>query len=117
MGKLRQLPDRLHRVAPSLGYLVPQTRADQSRERDKRLAWRGWYKTARWQRLRWSVLVRDCFTCRMCSIVKSDTSQLVADHTIRHGGDAALFWDEQNLQCLCSTCHNSHKQRAERSAS
>lgn len=116
MGKLRQLPDRLHRVPPKLGYLTPRTSADHSRERDKRLAWRSWYKTARWQRLRWSVLVRDCFTCRMCDEAKADTSQLVADHTIRHGGDADLFWNADNLQCLCAPCHNSHKQRAERSA-
>ncbi|MFU1606582.1 HNH endonuclease [Sulfitobacter pontiacus] len=50
----------------------------------------------------------------MCGDVRSDTSQLVADHTIRHGGDPLLFWDDQNLQCLCAPCHNSEKQRAER---
>ncbi|GLO78503.1 HNH endonuclease [Sulfitobacter pontiacus] len=114
MGKLRQLPDGLHRVSPKLGYLAPQTRNEQSRDRDRRLAWRSWYKTARWQRLRWSVLLRDNFTCQMCGDVRSDTSQLVADHTIRHGGDPLLFWDDQNLQCLCAPCHNSEKQRAER---
>ncbi|MCZ4351544.1 HNH endonuclease [Roseovarius aestuarii] len=95
-------------------YLAPTTRAERSVARDAGLEWRRWYKTARWQRLRWSVLVRDLFTCQMCSKVELDTSLLVADHTVRHRGDADLFWDETNLQCLCKHCHDSHKQRAER---
>lgn len=113
MGKLRQLPSLLHRVAPRLDYLAPQTRADQSRERDQRLSWRRWYKTARWQALRWSVLVRDLFTCQMCGRVEADTSQLVGDHKTAHRGNPVLFWDSENVQCLCKACHDGAKQRAE----
>lgn len=114
MGKLKQLRDGLHRVAPVTRYLPRESKTEQTARRDASQAWRAWYHTARWQRLRWSVLVRDLFTCRMCRDLVADTSQLVADHIERHRGDPDLFWDDRNLQCLCKHCHDSHKQRAER---
>lgn len=88
----------------------------RSRERDAALPWRVWAKTARWQRLRWSVLVRDLFTCRKCGRTEADTSRLVADHIVPHRGDERLFWDENNLQCLCKNCHDSVKQAEEQSS-
>ncbi|PSJ19969.1 HNH endonuclease, partial [Halomonas sp. ND22Bw] len=30
-----------------------------------------------------------------------------------HRGDEALFWDFDNLQCLCGACHSGAKQREE----
>ena len=69
---------------------------------------------ARWQKLRWSVLVRDLFACQMCKCVEADTSKLVADHRTPHRGDEALFWDASNLQCLCKDCHDRLKQAEER---
>lgn len=78
------------------------------------LPWRAWYKTGRWKALRWQILLRDGFTCRMCGRLETDTSQLVGDHVIPHRGDAALFWDETNIWCLCARCHSSTKQAEER---
>lgn len=40
----------------------------------------------------------------------------VVDHKIPHRGDQQLFWDKSNWQALCDHCHNSHKQRLEKSA-
>jgi 5-methylcytosine-specific restriction endonuclease McrA len=64
------------------------------------------------------VLVRDLFTCQMagCGRIEPDTSKLVADHKVAHRGDERLFWDEQNLQCLCKDCHDRLKQSEERSS-
>jgi 5-methylcytosine-specific restriction protein A len=110
----------LKRIAPTLTVLPPRVAflsddaASASRLRDARHEWRAWYKTSRWQRLRWSVLVEDLFTCAVCKVIHSDTSQLVADHKVAHRGNAALFWDKGNLQCLCKACHDSTKQAAER---
>jgi 5-methylcytosine-specific restriction endonuclease McrA len=59
------------------------------------------------------VLVAALFTCAMCRRTEA-SARLVADHIIPHRGDEALFWDRTNLQCLCKTCHDGHKQRAER---
>lgn len=77
-------------------------------------AWRKWYHTKRWVRLRWEVLARDLFTCRMCGRTHGDTSKLVADHIRPHRGRAELFWLASNLQTLCADpCHNTVKQREE----
>lgn len=111
MGKLKMLGSPLKRLPPAVRFLERPTAAEASRARDARHAWRAWYKTARWQRLRWSILVRDLFTCRMCRRVEGDTKQLVADHVTPHRGDEALFWSPDNLQCLCKACHDSAKQR------
>lgn len=39
----------------------------------------------------------------------------VVDHITPHRGDRRLFWDRANWQPLCKQCHDSHKQRAEKS--
>jgi len=108
---------RLSFGAPCLPTSAPAVRIDDPVHavRDRSQPWRAWYKTARWQRLRWQCLVRDLFTCRMCGwLGGNDTSQLVADHVRPHRGRAADFWDLGNLQCLCKACHDGAKQRVER---
>lgn len=113
MGKLQGLRPRLDRLAPKVGWLDEGPAG--SRARDARLAWRAWYKTARWQRLRWSVLVDAAFTCAMCGSV-AESRRMVADHKVAHRGNAELFWDRGNLQALCKGCHDGAKQRAEAGA-
>lgn len=39
----------------------------------------------------------------------------VVDHIVPHKGDMELFWDRGNWQSLCKQCHDSHKQRLEKS--
>ena len=34
------------------------------------------------------------------------TPATVVDHIVPHRGDHALFWDEQNWQPLCKSCHD-----------
>lgn len=110
---LKRIEPRLASLPPKVRFL-DSTKAEASRARDARLEWRAWYKTARWQKLRLSVLLRDLFTCAICGDVRADTAQLVADHKVAHRGNAALFWDAENLQCLCAHCHNATKQAEER---
>ena len=87
-----------------------------TRRRDANVAWRKWYKTTEWRRLRWACLVRDLFTCRMCGWIGGNATRLlVADHRLPHRGDRALFFDIGNLQCLCKPCHDGAKQSHERS--
>lgn len=80
---------------------------------EKRPPWHKWYYLARWRDLRWSVLDDANFTCTWCGRIEANTSRLVADHKVPHRGDPDLFWDRDNLQCLCWTCHSKHKQRLE----
>jgi 5-methylcytosine-specific restriction protein A len=76
---------------------------------------RRWYKTARWQKLRWSILTRDRFTCQMpgCGKMEPDTSKLVCDHKEQHHGNEAKFWSGP-FQTLCKDCHDSLKQGVEK---
>lgn len=110
--RLRKLRDGVHRLPSQVGYLVA---GPSSHDRARKMAnpLRALYGTARWQRLRWSVLEAELFTCRMCGGSHNDTSKLVADHIRPHRGDLDLFWDRSNLQCLCKGCHDSVKQREE----
>jgi 5-methylcytosine-specific restriction endonuclease McrA len=111
LGKLKGLSSRLSPLRPKLAS-VAVDRQSFDRARDQR-PWRQWYKTARWQALRWQVLLRDLFTCQMCGRLEGDTSKLVADHRKPHRGIEALFWDIANLWTLCAPCHSSTKQREE----
>jgi len=93
---------------------VAQDERERSRQRDRDTPWRKLYKTARWQRLRWKIIEQALFTCAMCGKLENNTSQLVADHIIPHKGNEFLFWDKNNLQCLCRHCHDGAKKRLER---
>jgi hypothetical protein len=91
-----------------------QQRRTYDHQRDKQ-EWRGWYKTARWQRRREAQLV-DQPLCENCLKHGRITPATVADHPIPHRGDYDLFWN-QPLQSLCDQtpwrCHSSVKQRTE----
>mgnify|MGYP001201243132 FL=1 len=39
----------------------------------------------------------------------------VVDHIKPHRGDQQVFWDKSNWQSLCKQCHDSNKQRLEKS--
>jgi 5-methylcytosine-specific restriction protein A len=115
--RLKQLRGPLTPLKPMVAFLNDD-KAAASRARDRRHEYRAWYKTQAWRRLRWKILTRDLFTCQRpgCGRLEADTSLLVADHRKPHRGDPGLFWDEQNLWCLCKTCHDSVKQAEERAA-
>lgn len=112
MARLPRMTPRLAASRPVLA--APKDEAGRTRYRREVTPWRKWYDTARWKRLRWSVLLRDLFICQMCKRTEADTSKLVADHKVPHRGDPALFWSYENLQCLCRSCHDRDKQRLER---
>lgn len=75
MARLPTAPARLTVPRPAL--MAPKDEAGRTRYRREVTPWRKWYDTARWKRLRWSVLLRDLFMCQMCKRVEGDTSQLV----------------------------------------
>lgn len=110
MARLKQLAMRGQHLKPR-----GQSGPSPARIRDRVDTWRAWYKTAEWQRLRWDTLVRAAFTCARCGLIEA-SADLVGDHIRPHRGDRALFFDPANVQCLCKTCHDRHKQREERAA-
>lgn len=113
MGRLRQIKSQVRTLSPAI-KMVQRREATGSWQRDNADE-RAFLKTARWQRLRWDVLVRDEFTCQWpgCGRIVVDTSKLVADHIVPVRIDPARKWDPDNLQCLCDTCHSGPKQAQE----
>lgn len=81
-------------------------------------AYRQWYKSARWQRLRQEVLHRDIYTCQHTGVILSGKAPApdspVVHHKVPHKGDERLFWDINNLQTVSKAWHDSEAQAQER---
>ncbi|TCQ28251.1 HNH endonuclease [Rhizobium sp. PP-CC-3G-465] len=112
--KLSQLRPTIGRLPPLFGPLPGDERERARYRRDSAEPWQKWYYTARWKRLRMSILVRDLFTCAECGKIEGNSANLVAHHKTPHKGDEALFWDDGNLTCVCRTCHDGPIQKRER---
>ena len=82
--------------------------------------WRRWYKTARWRKLRESILLRDMFTCQRTGVTligkHPEPNSAVVDHIKPHRGDEALFWDEANLMSVSKQWHDGAKQAEEQAS-
>lgn len=113
MAKLRALASRLQPMQSRV--YVPRT-VDQREAAREAQPWRKWYQTARWRALRNRIILRDAATCQWpgCGRVCAEKGEATVDHIRPHRGDAALFWDEGNLQLLCKACHDGPKAAAER---
>ncbi|WP_246748779.1 HNH endonuclease [Rhizobium setariae] len=105
---------RVCAVKPRIGRAPGEKARDRERERTQH--WRKWYHSAEWKVLRMLVLIRDRFTCQMCGKVDGNTSRLIGDHKEPHHGDRAMFFNEDNVWCICKPCHDGDKQRMERGA-
>ena len=44
--------------------------------------------------------------CVHCSASGKVTPSTVVDHIIPHKGDEDLFWEQDNWQALCKSCHD-----------
>lgn len=68
--------------------------------------------TSAWEKARAAFLAKHptCAECQRQGIV---TVATVVDHIIPHRGDKKLFWDSENWQSLCATCHNQKTGRGE----
>jgi len=70
------------------------------------------YDSVRWRKVAKRHLDGDplCVTCSKAGRV---TPATCVDHIIPHKGDPVLFWDENNFQSLCGSCHSGTKRVAE----
>lgn len=116
MGRLTTLKPKLTTLGSRIAR--PEGEAARLAERDRTVGWRKWYHTARWQKLRRAVWVRDGFICQMTGVLCAGKypagNSPVADHRIRHQGDEALFWDMDNIHTVSKAYHDSQKQKEER---
>lgn len=90
--------------------------AVRARRSPEARAWRKWYKTAAWQRLRGAQLAKHPLCqCPHCQEGKQrTTTATVVDHKIPHKGDRRLFFDSKNLRSMSKPCHDAFKQSQER---
>lgn len=61
---------------------------------------------SRWQRARLAFLAAHPLCEMDCAREGRVTVATVVDHVVPHKGDPVLFWDEENWQAGCETCHN-----------
>ncbi|WP_270387029.1 AAA family ATPase [Acinetobacter guillouiae] len=66
----------------------------------------------RWQKYRLSFLQTNPL-CVYCLEQNRVTEAKVVDHIVPHRGDQDLFWNADNHQSLCMSCHSSIKQQEE----
>jgi len=75
----------------------------------------------RWKAARLAFLQRHplCVECqrggRLNAFDPITNPRFVVDHIRPHRGCRELFWDQRNWQVLCKPCHDSVKQRIEKS--
>ncbi|MBV2138562.1 MAG: HNH endonuclease [Candidatus Thiodiazotropha sp. (ex Ctena orbiculata)] len=68
----------------------------------------------KWQKARDAFLKKHPFCFEHAKRGKTVVATVV-DHIVPHRNDMKLFWDKSNWQSLCKPCHDSHKQRLEKS--
>lgn len=122
MGRLTSLPPRIKplgtRLQPALSR--EESEAKRFRDRDRQVAWRKWYATARWKALRLEILRRDQYTCQrsgvLCIGKHPAPNSPVVNHKKPHRGDERLFWDPDNLETVSKAVHDGEIQSEERRA-
>lgn len=84
---------------PKLTYSAYCDEHKSSRDRNRPSAWKRGYNY-KWQKYRERFLSQHPL-CEECGKLAT-----VVDHIVPHKGNQTLFWDSNNHQSLCETCHN-----------
>ena len=110
------LPAMRHCAAPGCSAIVRGGYCpDHARQRERQRPnadFRKLYYSARWVRLRASVLAEEPL-CRECQAQGTIEPATDVDHIRPHRGNLARFWARANLQALCHACHSRKTQRGE----
>lgn len=68
------------------------------------------HSTAKWQRLRLTILTRDLWTCQMCGVMliegRASKASAVVDHLKPHTLRPELVYADTNLWSVCKGCHD-----------
>jgi hypothetical protein len=68
------------------------------------------YGSSAWRSLRKQAFERDGYECCLCHRL---TSNPIADHRAPHNGNRELFFNLDNVQTLCPSCHSGIKRMQE----
>ncbi|WP_270996981.1 HNH endonuclease [Listeria seeligeri] len=70
------------------------------------------YKTKRWKALRVVVLKRDRYRCQECKRRGVVASGNIVHHVVELRDDVSKAFDINNLETVCTSCHNTlHPER------
>lgn len=86
---------------------------DEHKPSDKRregVTWRYLYNTRKWKEMRALHLLMSPF-CVDCVRDGKRTRATDVDHIRDHKGNKRLFYDKNNLQSLCHSCHSKKTMR------
>lgn len=88
----------------SNGTRCPKHKAEKKQiftQRTKSREYHSLYESARWRAIRRDFLKKypRCFIC--------GKKATIADHIVPHRGNIELFYDENNLQPMCWSCHSA----------
>jgi len=118
VSRLSSPPPRIGHAPATIGR--PPRQAEQQGRYRANAPWRAWYGTARWQRLRQEVLIRDCYTCQRTGLILGGKypapDSPTVNHKKPHRGNAALFWDIANLETVSKAEHDAAIQREEQAS-
>lgn len=90
--------------AETKGFCLQHTSETNNSSKRRRETYQRLYDTAQWKQLRLIHLDRHplCIRCNNLGYIKPAKD---VDHVIPHKGDLNLFYDMNNLQSLCKSCH------------
>ena len=75
------------------------------------------YYTKQWRTLRGTILTRDHYRCQRCNVNlingRSDPRSAIVHHKQPHKGNLTLFYDPNNLEAVCWSCHSGAIQSQE----
>ena len=92
----------------------PHIMTNRSTTADK---YRKHYFTKQWRILRGTILTRDLYCCQRCNVTltdgRSDPRSAIVHHKQPHKGNLTLFYDPDNLEAVCWSCHSGAIQSEE----
>jgi 5-methylcytosine-specific restriction endonuclease McrA len=92
-------------VTGRVGF-CPEHLAEQRKVQDaKKPKYHRLYKTARWRKMR-NVKLQMNPLCERCGTIAQ-----LAHHVVPHEGDTSLFYSIDNLESLCTPCHEHEHKR------
>lgn len=97
---------RCHRMAGYKGRCA--VHAAEKEQQRYNVDTRKWYSTEAWQTLRMLVFI-DQPICVSCQHAPSTE----VDHIIPHRSEYGLFFNRENLQGMCKSCHSTKTRRGE----
>jgi 5-methylcytosine-specific restriction protein A len=73
---------------------------------------RRFYDSVRWRKAAKWFLAENPL-CVLCAVIGRTTGATTVDHIEPHRGDYNKFWDVNNWQSVCKTCHENAKKMQE----